>query len=528
MPTADFAAAQARLHARRQQREAAEDTRRVEQRAAHSAAVSRAPWPFQSIGNAGLSVWDSIRGREGTKPAFRVGQVDAELLDEELLELLKGQVGEALKYYGVWLPIIREKRPQETYEEWQSHLQTDYAAEILLVLRAILFKLSIWDHNASYGASLQGLRYTDARQHSLSRPPPTRTQKAIYGLVTVLGRYGWSKWESHLLSLESGYDEPSPLIRRLSQLTEALGTIHSVTALASFLTFLCNGRYRTLLDRILRLRLVPASSQTSRDVSFEYLNRQLVWHAFTEFLLFLLPLVGVARWRRILGRAWRRAALFLRRAFAAHGTRDDDDDDDEPVQKGELGFLPERTCAVCYADQNPAAAAASEADMLAAAAGGGGGVVGSAATDVTNPYEGVPCGCVYCFVCLVQRIEGEEGEGWTCLRCGEVIKECKPWSGDVVEERSRPVSLGAKSVGFEDEREASEEGDDSIKEVEPIPADDDTEAMVASEVTAVNINGLSDSAEWARASDVIDEEDSDEQSEEVDEDEEDLAEDGIE
>ena len=48
-----------------------------------------------------MSVWDSIRGREGTQPAFRVGQVDAEILDEDLLELLKGQVGEALKYYGV-------------------------------------------------------------------------------------------------------------------------------------------------------------------------------------------------------------------------------------------------------------------------------------------------------------------------------------------------------------------------------------------------------------------------------------------
>ena len=30
-----------------------------------------------------------------------MGQVDAELLDEELLDLLKGQVGEGLKYLGV-------------------------------------------------------------------------------------------------------------------------------------------------------------------------------------------------------------------------------------------------------------------------------------------------------------------------------------------------------------------------------------------------------------------------------------------
>lgn len=517
MPTADFAAAQARLHARRQQREAAENARRAEQQAARSAALSRAPWPFQSIGDAGLSIWDSIRGREGTRPAFRVGQVDAELLDEELLELLKGQVGEALKYYG-------------------SHLQTDYGAEILLVLRAILFKLSIWDHNASYGASLQGLRYTDARQLSLSRPPPTKAQKAAYGLVTVLGRYGWSKWESHLLDLESGYDEPTPLVRRLSKITEALTTMHSVSALASFLTFLYNGQYRTLLDRILRLRLVPASSTTSREVSFEYLNRQLVWHAFTEFLLFLLPLVGIARWRRLLSRSWRRIVLFFRHTFSSKASRDDDDEDE--VKKGELAFLPERTCAICYADQNPVAGAGGEAEMLAAS-GGGGGVIGSASTDITNPYEAIPCGCVYCYVCLAQRIEGEEGEGWTCLRCGELVKQCKPWNGDVVEERSRPSSNGAKSVGFEDEVDErqrdgvnGEEGESSIQVIEPMPTEDETEAMVASEVTAVNTNGLSDSAEWARASEVIngetETEDSDDQSEEVDEEEEDLADDGIE
>lgn len=53
-----------------------------------------------------MQAWDTIKGREGTRPAYRVGQVDAELLDEELLELLKGQVGEGLKYFGVRLIIL--------------------------------------------------------------------------------------------------------------------------------------------------------------------------------------------------------------------------------------------------------------------------------------------------------------------------------------------------------------------------------------------------------------------------------------
>lgn len=99
MPAADFAAAQARLAARRQaieQRHAARQARREA-----SLPTARLPYPFRSLGDASLSVWDNIKGREGTNPAFRVGQVDAELLDEELLSLLKGQVGEALKFIGV-------------------------------------------------------------------------------------------------------------------------------------------------------------------------------------------------------------------------------------------------------------------------------------------------------------------------------------------------------------------------------------------------------------------------------------------
>jgi peroxin-2 len=35
------------------------------------------------------------------RPAFRVGQLDTELLDEELLELLKGQLWGGLKYFRV-------------------------------------------------------------------------------------------------------------------------------------------------------------------------------------------------------------------------------------------------------------------------------------------------------------------------------------------------------------------------------------------------------------------------------------------
>lgn len=215
-----------------------------------------------------------------------------------------------------------------------------------------------------------------------------------------------------------------------------ISTAHSIATLVSFLVFLTNGRYRTLTDRILRMRLVPPSRQVSREVSFEYLNRQLVWHAFTEFLLFLLPLVGIGRWRRWLSRAWQRTVAAVR------DTSGDDGADRE--KQGEYAFLPERTCPICYQERNPVAT--SEADVLAAS--GSGGVIGSAQTDVANPYETVPCGCLYCFVCIAQKLELDDGDGWTCLRCGESVTQCRPWRGDVLEEPTAGATAGGKSVVF--------------------------------------------------------------------------------
>jgi len=511
MPAADFAAAQQRIAARRAQRALQQQSRQHEVPRTVRA-LSRLPFPLSTISTTGFSVWDAIKGRTGTRPEFRVGQVDAELLDEELLSLLKAQVGEGFKYFG-------------------SHITDNYSAEILLVLRAILWKLSIWDQNASYGAHLQGLRYTDARSNAPNRPPPKPWQKIAYGAITVGGRYAWTKWEDYLLSASEDYTRPeSDKLKMLGRLSEMAGSAHDVFGLASFLVFLVDGRYRTITDRLLRLRLTPTSHATSREVSFEYLNRQLVWHAFTEFLLFLLPLVGISRWRRILSRTFRRFQSTILSLLGR--SKPTSDSDDEEKAGGELGFLPERTCAICYRDQNPTTA--SEADIMASSAGGG-GVVGSAATDITNPYETIPCGCIYCFACIAQRIANEEGEGWTCLRCGETVKECQPWNGDIIEEpatrslshhhaeeHERPST--AKSVVFatshtRDNDQQQHDGaalDEKalLRQVDPMPeqeddgarADDDDESHV--DIMAnTHARGLdlgeslfTESSEWARAS----------------------------
>ena len=42
----------------------------------------------------------------------------------------------------------------------------------------------------------------------------------------------------------------------------------------------------------------------ARAISFEYLNRQLVWHELSELLLFVLPLISVTRLKRMIVTQW--------------------------------------------------------------------------------------------------------------------------------------------------------------------------------------------------------------------------------
>jgi peroxin-2 len=461
MSESSFAAAQKRILERQAARHREAELRRAAlQEQAQTTPIARLPRPLNRAALPLQSLWMTLVDSEGTKPAFRVGQVDAELLDEELLTLLRGQVGEGLKYFG-------------------AHLQDDWSREILLALRAILFKLSIWDNDASYGATLQNLRYADARKPLSLQTRPSKLQKTFYGLFTVLGRYGWDRWEDWLIEQEGGYTAPTATVQRLSRLTSWASTTHSIAAFASFLVFLINGRYRTLTDRILRLRLVSPSNQIGREVSFEYLNRQLVWHAFTEFLLFLLPLVGISRWRRWLSRAWKRTKGMMRSA-------NDGESEEEIVKSGPLAFLPERTCAICYQAQNPSSS--SEAEILGANTGASGGIIGSIDTDIVNAYETIPCKCIYCFVCIATKIEAEEGSGWSCLRCGEIVYKCRPWDGDVVVER-KSLNKAVKSVGFTDES-----GDEDKEKENEKDSDDGTTPPTPDETPSEL-----DSSQWTEA-----------------------------
>ncbi|ANB15111.1 peroxisomal biogenesis factor 2 [Sugiyamaella lignohabitans] len=337
----------------------------------------------------------------------RVGQLDANILDSELLDLLKSQLYSSFKYFH---PEIKDK----------------YEPELLLLLKLLLFKVTIWDHSATYGSKLQNLKLVDSRSTIGRIIPMSKTQKLSYGLLIVGGSYFWNKLEDYLARTSSGdyefeenedyyYDShvgnyvshsgdivgTNSISRRrkfnilvakkLRVLADGLSTLWAFSSLANFILFLYSGRYSTLILRLLRIRYVPGSRSLTRQVNFEFQNRQLVWNALTEFLLFVLPLVNMRQVKRKTTRAF--TSVF-------GGTKSSSSPNSN---EGELAFLPEKTCPICYKS--------TSAESTTSAV----------STDVTNPYHG-ECGHLYCYVCLTTALAEDPEEGFQCLRCNSTIK----------------------------------------------------------------------------------------------------------
>ena len=126
---------------------------------------------------------------------------------------------------------------------------------------------------------------------------PVRTLLA-YAILTIMFPYMHTRFRAYALS--NGWpDAPSSDYRRkIWRLLSKMESTHSLLSLLNFVVFLSNGRsvlslsrsestiiaccrYRTLADRLLSMRLTPSRHLTTQAVSYEFMNRQMVWHAFT-------------------------------------------------------------------------------------------------------------------------------------------------------------------------------------------------------------------------------------------------------
>jgi peroxin-2 len=203
---------------------------------------------------------------------LRVNQLDAGVLDHELNQLLKVPIAAALTH----------SRPG---------LMDKYKPEIDAFLRLLMFRFSIFINKPTPGMTFLNLRFRN--EHCFSSPStagllevegdaPTPAQRGLYGLLTVGLDWAWDRGRQTAVARGWNESDHGSWRRRLWVLLSRAEAGCHVLELANLLLFLRHGRYRTVVERVLRLRLVyPNSKPLARNVEFEYMNRQIVWDGLT-------------------------------------------------------------------------------------------------------------------------------------------------------------------------------------------------------------------------------------------------------
>ncbi|KAG6903498.1 hypothetical protein C0995_005521 [Termitomyces sp. Mi166 len=345
---------------------------------------------------------------------IRVGKLDAELLDQELVQVLQEPIHKALSLIN-------------------ASLKVRFEPELALLLQLSLYKLSIWNTGASYGAKLQGLKYSvPPGSGKISAPSglPRRTL-LLHGALTLILPYLHTKLRSHALS-SAWPDAPSSDRRRKAwDVLTSLESFYTLLTLPSFLMFLWNGKYRTIADRLFNMSLVPARQLTKREVSYEFMNRQMVWHAFTEFLLFLLPLINARNLRRRVSRVINYISP-LNLLSSLSPKYNVSTSKDASQKRGKYWSLPQDQCAICTenASLNLNLSESSNAFTVLAMTPTEASSMDSdsepPAFPIYNPYL-ASCGDIYCYHCIAEQLiqtadSGEDELGWTCLRCNAYVR----------------------------------------------------------------------------------------------------------
>lgn len=77
-----------------------------------------------------------------------------------------------------------------------------------------------------------------------------------------------------------------------------ISRIWNFFAAVNLVAFLHEGKYPSLVYRLLGAKQYYQNPQVARQISFEYMNRQLLWHGLTEFMTFIVPIIPFQSWKR--------------------------------------------------------------------------------------------------------------------------------------------------------------------------------------------------------------------------------------
>lgn len=293
---------------------------------------------------------------------LRVFQLDALTAQEDISEMLRAALFQIFNIL-----------PFQTF-------RFAYQEELVLALDAVLYRLSTWRWAQSVGDRMQNLVLRDevraadlGLRSSVSLIPslvPNRRLLMVHAVLSILAPYLSRKLQRRMLEENWEREEAGTARHRAANVFKWSFISWSVLSLLNTLHFLATGQYRTLLGRLLSLKLVYGSQRMVRVTNLMYFNQHMWWATWTS----LLSVLNVGRYfRRMLNSA---------RHFAS-------------TESAALVGKGSRVCCACK--QTPTLAQRSN------------------------------CGHTYCYYCIKSRLLDCESSGsFRCYRCGQSIHECSP------------------------------------------------------------------------------------------------------
>lgn len=196
----------------------------------------------------------------------RVSQLDAVELDDELFSLFKRRLSDVFKHAGGdFYPVLEP--------------------EIKAILKAVLYGWTVYECGATVGQRLLGLEYFGSRA-SLDRI----TRRQAWALILLDVGLPWFRERCLQLCLRLC---PPPLHTRVERGVGHLERAIGAASVANFVLFLVRGSCCSLGNRLVGVVNGHGSRPMLREVQFDSMNRELLWHGFAEFMGFLLPLINV-------------------------------------------------------------------------------------------------------------------------------------------------------------------------------------------------------------------------------------------
>jgi len=209
---------------------------------------------------------------------LRVNMVDAFKLDEEMMKIFRAQFVNIFRYADLGFDI-----------------EMDFKDEIDLLLHGIIFWFTIARNERTPGANLQNLQYINRLTGSTKLSGWTRFQ---YFFGSVLLKWLILKFTKRLRAKQAA--EPNEKLEAFITWLERAEHAFKLLSFLHLCYFLRYGGPRTILERLLNMQQVLKVPQKGRVIVYEYMINRLIWESFTDFILFLFPLINFRKvWYRL-------------------------------------------------------------------------------------------------------------------------------------------------------------------------------------------------------------------------------------